>query len=175
LSDILVWGVKNELFFCAFYFSLYKTKPMSTTTDAPKAGPTMYQQIAAGGKAIANSQAVVSAQAKAGALLERAKAGGKSGMGKLGNWLKVYENQSISLFTLLFIMIIVNFAVFMSIDFEKLRNSNATDDAEEVAKLAHLKNISIVTILLACGVAVFEVINYRSATMSPITLGDMSI
>jgi hypothetical protein len=144
-----------------------------TTTDAPK-GPSVSDRIAGigssiykGGKAIANSEAVVSAQAKAGALLERAKAGGKSGIGRLGNWLKVYENQSISLFTLLFIMILVNFAVFMSIDFEKLRNSNATDDAEEVAKLAHLKNISIVTILLACGVAVFEVLNYVDFVKMP--------
>lgn len=145
---------------------------MTDTTPAPTALQRLNEATTL---SAANKERFAKAQAGAGALLERAKASGKSGMSKLGNWLKVYENQSISLFTLLFIMIIVNFAVFMSIDFEKLRNSNATDDAEEVAKLAHLKNISIVTILLACGVAVFEVINYRSATMSPITLGDMSI
>jgi len=146
---------------------------MSTTTpttDAPKTGPSVSDRIVGfgssiikGGQALANSKEVVSAQAKAAAALKKAAAGGKS----LGNWLKVYENQSICLFTLLFIMIIVNFAVFMSIDFEKLRNSNATDDAEEVAKLAHLKNISIVTILLACGVAVFEVINYVDFVKMP--------
>jgi hypothetical protein len=110
---------------------------------------------------------LANAQASAGAMLKKAAAGGKSGIGKIGNWLKVYENQSISLFTLLFIMILVNFAVFMSIDFTKLRNSNATDDAEEVAKLAHLYNLSIVTILLACGVAVFEVINYVDFVKMP--------
>jgi len=56
-------------------------------------------------------------------------------------------------------MVIVNFAVFWSLDMEKIKK----DDADELAKLGHLSRISIFTLLFVIGLGVFEVMAYRES------------
>jgi len=81
-------------------------------------------------------------------------------------WLSVTKNQRILLYTLVAIMVIVNFSVFWALDMEKIK----ADDKDELAKLGHLSNISIVTLLFVLGLGFFEIMAYMEkpvATVAP--------
>jgi hypothetical protein len=87
-----------------------------------------------------------SAQAKLSAFSATSKA-----------WLSITKNQRILLYSLVTLMVIVNFAVFWSLDMDKIKK----DDVDELAKLGHLSRISIFTLLFVIGLGFFEVMAYR--------------
>jgi hypothetical protein len=95
-------------------------------------------------------QKLAAGQASATAKLSAFSASSKA-------WLAIPKNQRILLFSLVFLMVTVTLAIYWSLDMEKIK----ADDADELAKLGHLYNISIVTFLFVCGLAVFEVAAYR--------------
>lgn len=108
-------------------------------------------------------EAKKAARAKLSAAAVSGMTGTKKYMALSWAWLKEPKNLSITLFTLLFIMVITNFALFVSIDFAKIKNH----DVDELAKLNHLYRISYVTFTLVCLVAIFEVMHYREAIALP--------
>jgi hypothetical protein len=80
---------------------------------------------------------LLKAKAKAGEWLKVTK-----------EWMKVSRNRSMLLVAILMFMILLNFAVFMSINFDDLKkNDKDGDDARN--KVGHLKNISIATFFFA--------------------------
>ena len=142
---------------------------MSTTTPPTTTPPpTLFQQA---GQAIKTASTfspetklrIEEAKKAARAKLSAAAVSGMTGTKKYMALLKEPKNLSITLFTLLFIMVITNFALFVSIDFAKIKN----DDVDELAKLNHLYRISYVTFTLVCLVAIFEVMHYREAIALP--------
>lgn len=63
-------------------------------------------------------------------------------------WIKVSKNRSMLLVAILLFMILLNFSLFMSINFDDLdEKGEAGDNAR--SKVAHLKNISTATFFFA--------------------------
>lgn len=63
-------------------------------------------------------------------------------------WLKVSSNRSMLLVAILLFMILLNFSLFMSINFDDLDEKGEAGDSAR-SKVAHLKNISITTFIFA--------------------------
>lgn len=81
-------------------------------------------------------------------------------------WLSITKNQRILLYVLVALMVIVNFAVFWSLDMEKIKK----DDADELAKLGHLSRISIFTLLFVIGLGFFEAMAYMEKPASAVAV-----